>query len=136
LGFAALARVGPNPLMLAAAASYEYIGVGLGTVAITAFIAQQTSRNFTATQLALLTSLIAVPRTFATSITGFLVEDFSGCARDVCEHDALLRGWFEFFFVCAAVGVPGLLLLIKVAPWSGKATELAPASRSAQISQS
>jgi len=136
LGFAALARVGPKPLMLAAAASYEYLGVGLGTVALTAFIAQQTSRSFTATQLALLTSLIAVPRTLATSITGFLVEALSGCARTACDHGALMHGWFEFFLVCSAVGVPGILLLLKVAPWSAKAHEPAAASPRAQISQS
>ena len=136
LGFALLARVGANPLMLAGAASYEYLGVGLGTVALTAFIAQQTSRSFTATQLALLTSLIAVPRTLATSITGFLVEALSGCARAACDHDALMHGWFEFFLVCAAVGVPGILLLVKVAPWSGTAPEPAAAPPRAQISQS
>ena len=136
LGFALLARAGPKPLMLAAAASYEYFGVALGTVALTAFIAQQTSRSFTATQLALLTSLIAVPRTFATSITGFIVEAFSGCARAACEHQALMQGWFEFFLLCAVIGVPGILLLTKVAPWSGSSTEPTPASRRAQISQS
>ena len=135
LGFALLARVGPKPLMLAAAASYEYLGVGLGTVAITAFIAQQTSRSFTATQLALLTSLIAVPRTLATSITGFLVEALSGCSRAACDHDTLMQGWFEFFLVCAAVGVPGILLLLRVAPWS-KASEPVTPPRRAQISQS
>jgi PAT family beta-lactamase induction signal transducer AmpG len=136
LGFALLARVGPNPYVLAAAASYEYFGVGLGTVAITAFIAQQTSRSFTATQLALLTSLTAVPRTVATSITGFVVEGLSGCERGACARDALLQGWFEFFFVCTAVGIPGILLLLKVAPWSGAVALPDASARPAQISQS
>jgi len=103
LGFAALAAVGPNPYMLAAAAAWEYFGVGLGTVALLAFIASQTNRRFTATQLALLTSLMVVPRTFAGSITGYIIEAV---------------GYFNFFLICTAVGVPGLLLLIKVAPWS------------------
>ena len=105
LGFAALAAVGPNPYMLAAAAAWEYFGVGLGTVALLAFIAQQTDRRFTATQLALLTSLMVVPRTFAGSITGYIIEAV---------------GYFNFFLICTAVGVPGILLLLKVAPWSGK----------------
>ena len=104
LGFAALAAVGPNPYMLAAAAAWEYFGVGLGTVALLAFIAQQTDRRFTATQLALLTSLMVVPRTFAGSITGYIIEAV---------------GYFNFFLICTAVGVPGVLLLLKVAPWSG-----------------
>jgi len=105
LGFAALAAVGPNPYMLGAAAAWEYFGVGLGTVALVAFIAQQTDRRFTATQLALLTSLMVVPRTFAGSITGYIIEAV---------------GYFNFFLICTAVGVPGLLLLLKVAPWSGR----------------
>ncbi|MEO8466951.1 MAG: AmpG family muropeptide MFS transporter [Gammaproteobacteria bacterium] len=105
LGFAALAAVGPNPYMLGAAAAWEYLGVGLGTVALLAFIAQQTDRRFTATQLALLTSLMVVPRTFAGSVTGYIIEAV---------------GYFNFFLICTAVGVPGLLLLLKVAPWSGR----------------
>jgi PAT family beta-lactamase induction signal transducer AmpG len=136
LGFALLARVGPNPYLLAATASYEYLGVGLGTVALTAFIAQQTSRSFTATQLALLTSLTALPRTVASSVTGIVIEGLSGCERTACAHDALMQGWAEFFFLCTAIGVPGMLILIKVAPWSGAAHEPGAAPRPAQISQS
>jgi hypothetical protein len=26
-------------------------------------------------------------------------------------------GWFNFFWLCAALAVPGMLLLVKVAPW-------------------
>jgi PAT family beta-lactamase induction signal transducer AmpG len=123
LGFAALAAVGPNPYMLGAAAAWEYFGVGLGTVALVAFIAQQTNRRFTATQLALLTSLMVVPRTFAGSITGYIIEAV---------------GYFNFFLICTAVGVPGLLLLVKVAPWSEQPggsrpkIEAAPAAQSRQ----
>ena len=102
-GYAALARIGDNLYALAAAASLEYLGVGLGTVALTAFMAKQTSRRFTATQFALLTSLAAVPRTFANATTGFIVEAI---------------GYFSFFLLCVVVAVPGMLLLLAVAPWS------------------
>ena len=104
LGFALLARVGPNPYVLFGVASYEYLGVGLGTVAITAFIQQQTSMRFTATQLALLTTFATLPRTLATATTGFIIEAV---------------GYFNFFLICTAVAVPGMLLLFWVAPWSG-----------------
>jgi MFS transporter, PAT family, beta-lactamase induction signal transducer AmpG len=120
LGFAALAAVGPNPYMLGAAAAWEYFGVGLGTVALLAFISQQTDRRFTATQLALLTSLMVVPRTFAGAITGYIIEAV---------------GYFNFFLICTAVGIPGLLLLVKVAPWSGTRESGRP-SPPAQSSQS
>jgi PAT family beta-lactamase induction signal transducer AmpG len=103
LGFAALVKIGPNLYALFAAASLEYIGVGLGTVAITAFIAQQTNTRFTVTQLALLMSIIAIPRTVASATTGFIIEAV---------------GYFNFFLICFCLAIPGMLLLFVVAPWS------------------
>jgi len=85
--------------------SGEYLGVGLGTIALTAFMARETSRAFTATQFALFSSFIAVPRTMANASTGFIVEAF---------------GWTQFFVICAIVAIPGMLLLLKVAPWNDK----------------
>ena len=90
--------------MLFAVAGYEYLGVGLGTVAVTAFIQQQTSMRFTATQLALLTTFATLPRTLATAATGFIIEAV---------------GYFNFFLICTAIAVPGMLFLLWVAPWSG-----------------
>jgi MFS transporter, PAT family, beta-lactamase induction signal transducer AmpG len=103
LGFAALARIGDNLFALFAVASFEYIGVGLGSVALWAFMARQTSTRFSVTQLALLTSLTGVSRTIASASTGFII-------------DAI--GYFNFFLVCTALAVPGMLLLLVVAPWS------------------
>jgi PAT family beta-lactamase induction signal transducer AmpG len=83
--------------------SGEYLGVGLGTIALTAFMARETSKAFTATQFALFSSFIAVPRTLANASTGFIVEAV---------------GWTQFFVLCAIVAIPGMLLLLKVAPWT------------------
>ena len=102
LGFAWLSVVGHSPTGLFAVVSAEYLGVGLGTVALTAYIARETSRAFTATQFALFTSFIAVPRTFANASTGYLIEAV---------------GYTSFFLLCTAVAVPGMLMLLKVAPW-------------------
>ncbi len=102
LGFAWLSVAGHDPVVLFIVVSAEYLGVGLGTVALIAYIARETSRAFTATQFALFTSLIAVPRTFANASTGFLIE---------------AMGYTAFFLLCAAVAVPGMLMLLKVAPW-------------------
>lgn len=102
LGFAVLARVGADPMVLFAVVSFEYLGVGLGAVALTAFIAKTTSVLFTATQFALLTSLVAIPRTIANASTGFIIEAI---------------GYFYFFLLCAALAIPGMLLLFAVAPW-------------------
>jgi PAT family beta-lactamase induction signal transducer AmpG len=105
LGFAILASSGPIPWMLAAVISFEYLGVGMGTAAFTAFIARETSRTYAATQFALFTALAALPRTFANASTGIIVEQV---------------GWMDFFLLCAFLALPGMLLLNWVAPWFEK----------------
>jgi len=107
LGFAVLAEVGNNPWVLGAVMSFEYLGVGMGTAAFTAFIARATSPLFAATQFALLTALTALPRTFANASVGVIIESM---------------GWTSFFILCTFLAVPGMLLLFKVAPWKEEDT--------------
>ena len=107
-GFAILANSGPVLWMLAAVIGFEYLGVGMGTAAFTAFIARETSRTFAATQFALFTALAALPRTFANASTGIIVEQI---------------GWVSFFLLCALLAIPGMLLLLWVAPWREAAGE-------------
>ncbi|MDE2599611.1 MAG: AmpG family muropeptide MFS transporter [Rhodocyclaceae bacterium] len=109
-GFAWLAWLGPQAEIgapqltaLALVIGFEALGVGLGAAAFVAYIAKNTHPLYTATQFALFTSLAAVPRTVVNASTGWLVERL---------------GWFDFFLLCALLGVPGMLLLFKVAPWS------------------
>ncbi|MCL6419991.1 AmpG family muropeptide MFS transporter [Aestuariirhabdus haliotis] len=116
LGFIVLAENGYNLWLLALVIGFEYLGVGLGTAAFVAFIARSTSRAHTATQLALFTALTALPRTVANAFTGFIV-------------DAV--GWSQFFIFCTLLAIPGMLLLLKVAPWGedpAPAIENAPSS--------
>ena len=110
LGFAALAEIGHNIYALAITMGFEYLGVGLGTAAFTAFIARTTNPTFAATQFALFTALTALPRTFANASTGIIVEQI---------------GWTSFYFVCTALAIPGMLMLFKVAPWHEKTEEKA-----------
>ena len=65
LGYAVLSEAGTLVWLLATVISFEYLGVGMGTAAFTAFIARETSKTFAATQFALFTALAALPRTFA-----------------------------------------------------------------------
>ena len=103
LGFALLARVGEGLWLLGLVIGFEYLGVGLGTAAFVAFIARTTNPAFAATQFALFTALTAVPRTISSATTGIIVESI---------------GWENFFYLCTLIAVPGMILLIKVAPWS------------------
>ena len=102
LGFALMARVGEGLWLLAMVIGFEYLGVGLGTAAFIAFIFRVTNPAFAATQLALFTAITAVPRTLASSVTGVIVENL---------------GWENFFYLCTLLAIPGMLLLLKVAPW-------------------
>jgi PAT family beta-lactamase induction signal transducer AmpG len=101
-GFAALARIGYSIPTLSGVIAFENLSSGMGTAAFVAFIASITNKKFTATQYALLTSLIGIPRAVASSITGVMAKHF---------------GWESFFIACTLVAVPGMLLLLKFAPW-------------------
>jgi len=103
LGFAVLSQLPHDRMALALAIGAEALGVGLGTAAFTAYIARTTNPRYTATQFALFTSLAAVPRTLINATTGMIVQ---------------LMGWFDFYLLCAALAVPGMVLLWWVAPWS------------------
>ena len=103
LGFAWLAWENrPDRVLLAGVIAFEALGVGLGTAAFVAFIARATDPRYTATQFALFTSLAALPRTVFNASTGLIVEQI---------------GWFPFFLLCAVLALPGMALLLRVAPW-------------------
>ncbi|KAA3653946.1 MAG: AmpG family muropeptide MFS transporter [Proteobacteria bacterium] len=113
LGFVWLAWLGPAPsdatrlVVLATVIAGEAVGAGLGTTAFVAYMARTTHPAYSATQLALFTSLMAVPRTFINASAGWLVEGM---------------GWFNFFLLCFVLALPGMLLLLKVAPWHAAPT--------------
>jgi PAT family beta-lactamase induction signal transducer AmpG len=111
LGFAWLAAdTGGEPawrlMQLGIVVGLEAFGVGVGTAAFVAYIAAQTHPAYTATQLALFTSFMAVPRTLINASAGWLVEAL---------------GWFDFYLLCFALAAPGMLMLVKVAPWRTEA---------------
>jgi PAT family beta-lactamase induction signal transducer AmpG len=104
LGFAVLAREQrPDQWLLAGVIAFEALGVGLGTAAFAAYIARQTNPRYTATQFALFTSLAALPRSLINASTGWIVDQV---------------GWFDFFLLCALLALPGMALLLRVAPWN------------------
>ena len=103
LGFAWLAQVGASTVALAVVIGVEAFGVGLGTAAFVAYIMRETDPRYTATQFALFTSLAAVPRTFVNSSVGYIVANM---------------GWFNFFILCFILALPGMVMLLKIAPWN------------------
>jgi PAT family beta-lactamase induction signal transducer AmpG len=102
-GFAVLAKIGAHVSALAGVIAFENLSSGMGTAAYVAFMASITNKKFTATQYALLSSLMGIPRVLASAPTGFFAKQM---------------GWFGFFIACALIAVPGMLLLLKFAPWN------------------
>jgi PAT family beta-lactamase induction signal transducer AmpG len=104
-GFALLAHIGYSIPLLSSVIAFENLSSGMGTAAYAAFMASITNKKFTATQYALLTSLMGIPRVLASAPTGFLQK---------------IVGWEAFFIFCALIAIPGMLLLLKFAPWNSK----------------
>ena len=101
--FAVLARMGAHLPTLAGVITFENLSSGMGTAAFVAFMASITNKKFTATQYALLSSLMGMPRVFASAPTGFMAK---------------VMGWEGFFIFCTLIAIPGLLMLTKFAPWT------------------
>lgn len=89
--------------LLGGVVGFEFFATGLGQAAYATYMAIQTNKRFTATQYALLTSLMAVPGVFAAAITGFMAH---------------YLGWDIFYLICSLVALPGIILLVKIAPWN------------------
>ena len=104
-GFAVLAWVGNSLPLLSTVIAFENLSSGMGTAAFIAFMASITHKKFTATQYALLSSLMGIPRVMASAPTGFFAKNM---------------GWESFFISCTLIAAPGMLLLFKFAPWNPK----------------
>ncbi|MBU0680545.1 MAG: AmpG family muropeptide MFS transporter [Proteobacteria bacterium] len=101
-GFALLALKGAHLGWLALVVAAENGSAGMGTAAFVAYMASLTNKQFTASQYALLSSIMGIPRVVLASSSGFMASSL---------------GWFWFFLFCTLLALPGLFLLRKCAPW-------------------
>jgi PAT family beta-lactamase induction signal transducer AmpG len=114
-GFAVLSRIGYSLPALSGVIAFESVTGGMGTSAFVAFMAGLTNKKFTATQYALLTSIMGLPRVLASAPTGLAAKHL---------------GWEGFFIFCTLAAIPGMLLLPRFAPWRAReATEAESAPR-------
>ncbi|MBP5971614.1 AmpG family muropeptide MFS transporter [Brasilonema sp. CT11] len=100
-----LATLGQNYQFMVIAINVENFCGGLGTAAFIGFLMSLCNQRFSATQYALLSSLMAVSRDIIAAPAGAIAE---------------ITGWQIFFLISIAVAVPGLLLLPLFAPWNQK----------------
>jgi PAT family beta-lactamase induction signal transducer AmpG len=103
LGYYVLSILGkPVSLALYGATGFELLASGMGTGAFSVLLLRLTEKRFSATQYALFSSLFALPRVTAGPITGFAVNAV---------------GWPNFFLSTLIIGLPGLLMLHRFAPF-------------------
>ena len=102
LVFSVLASAGHNYNVLVATVTFENFTSGMGASAFIAFMASLCNKRFTATQYALLSSLMGIPRVIVASPTGYLAEWF---------------GWVHFFIFCTLAAIPGLVFLFRYNTW-------------------
>jgi PAT family beta-lactamase induction signal transducer AmpG len=96
LVFAAQAWVGYSLPFLTLTIGIENLSGGMGTTAFVAYLSSLCNRAYTATQYALLSSMMAAARTLLASGSGFIVER---------------TGWIEYFMLTTLAALPGLILL-------------------------
>jgi PAT family beta-lactamase induction signal transducer AmpG len=101
LGFALMNELVTNGVInrlyaLGAVVGFETITSGMGTAAFSAFMLKLTDRRFSATQFALLTSFMGIPRVVIPGWAGYVAEPF---------------GWTNFFIFSTLIAIPGMLMV-------------------------
>lgn len=104
LTYYGLALAGRNHAYMVTAIVVENFGVGLVSSALVAYIMSMCNRRFSATQFALLSSLVAASRDILVAPGGRVAESM---------------GWPTFFLITVIAGLPCIALLPFIAPWNG-----------------
>lgn len=110
LSYYFLSIVGKNYQAMVLAINIEHFCGGLGTAAFVAFLMSLCNQRFSATQYALLSSLMAVSRDILAAPGGEIAKN---------------TGWSTFFLISIVAALPGLMLLPVFAPWNPQPIALA-----------
>jgi MFS transporter, PAT family, beta-lactamase induction signal transducer AmpG len=104
LSFMFLAIAGHSYPMMVASIAAENICSGMGSAAYTGFMMSICDKRYTATQYALLTSIMALTRVIGAAPTGWMAKSL---------------GWEMYFVVSVIAMAPGLLILSRYDRWTG-----------------
>jgi PAT family beta-lactamase induction signal transducer AmpG len=108
LAYYILAQAEHSYSLMVVAINIENFCAGLVTAAFVAFLMSCCNPRFSATQFALLSSLMAVSRDILVAPAGKIAAN---------------TGWSTFFMLTILACIPGLLLLPICAPWKAQPTE-------------
>ena len=94
--YIAQSYAGDNVYWLSLTICMDNLAAGMGTTALVAYMASLCNVAYSATQYALLSSLMSLPRDIFASTSGMLADEVS---------------WAMFFFISSLLVLPGLILL-------------------------
>lgn len=97
--------VGDNRSVLVVAIILENLSGGMVTAVFVAYLMSLSSRRFSATQYALLSSFMAAARDVISAPAGQIAES---------------TGWPLYFLLTLAIGIPALVLLPVLVPWNAE----------------
>ena len=97
LTFSWLALIGPQQHGLIFAIIADNVTGGMAISVLIAYLSSLTNTAYTATQYALFSSIMTLPGQFLGGFTGVLAASV---------------GWFWFFIIAAAIGIPAIILAI------------------------
>jgi MFS transporter, PAT family, beta-lactamase induction signal transducer AmpG len=98
--------IGANETVFAVSIIIENLAGGMVTAVFVALLMSLCSKQFSATQYALLSSLMAAARDVMVAPAGRIAE---------------VTGWPSFFLLTLVAGIPALMLLPVVVPWGREA---------------
>lgn len=119
LAYYFLALTGKNLSVMVLAINIENFCSGLVVAGFVGYLMSLCNPEFSATQFALLSSLMAVGRDLiAGPVAGEIATKFG-----VGTGEAGLVCWGSFFLVTLIIALPGLVMLLFMAPWNEKSYE-------------
>lgn len=134
LGYYVLAVIGQNYPAMVMAINVENFCSGLGTAGFVGFLMSLCNARFSATQFALLSSLMAVGRDLiaapSSGIIAQWIQQWVAANPEVQSNlylagaTAAGKGWALYFIVTLLAALPGLLLLPIFAPWNAETRSL------------
>ena len=93
------AQVGNHFAMLASTIAFDNVAGGMSSIALVAYLSSLCNKKFTATQYALLSSLMSFARDIFSSTSGYLAQAVS---------------WDMFFILTTLMGIPAVWLLFRL----------------------
>jgi MFS transporter, PAT family, beta-lactamase induction signal transducer AmpG len=106
--FAILAYTGPDVRVFGSVMAADNFGAAFAGVALVTYMSSLTTRGYTATQYALLSSAYTYVGKFAKGFSGVMVESLA-------SGRTLLEGYALFFIGAGLLGIPALILCVLLA---------------------